>query len=182
MSWLRAHRLRGARVRALTLIRPMAAAIVHGSKRIENRPRDLPRAMKGVPTIVAVHAGKGWDETYARIIEMIDGRIGGVHERRVPWYADHLKDEGIVGLMRLTGRVYTHRDGRAARRYYLDGVEWVLGDRWYSGPFGYEIDRVLAFPKPIECRGMQGWWPLPAHIEEMISASGAVDDLCREAE
>ncbi len=158
-------------MRALTLIRPMSAAIVHGTKRIENRPMDLPRAMRGVTTVVAVHAGKKWSEEYGRAVQMIDD-CG----RDMPQvsYAGMLDDEGIVGLMRLTGRVFTTAD--AARCSHPYGEHSVLcsagakvgDDPWWSGPFGYDIDRVVAFAEPIACRGMQGFWPVPGDIRRKI--------------
>jgi hypothetical protein len=162
-------------MRALTLIRPMSAAIVWGSKRIENRPMNLPRTMRGVPTVVAVHAGKKWDGTYERVVEMIDGRTAGVHERRVPWYHARLHDEGIVGLMLLSGRVFTDADKPVRGLEGNGSTRWY--DPWYSGPFGYEILAAVAFPGPLACRGMQGFWPVPPEIEEVISMSGAIDDL-----
>lgn len=150
------------RLRALTLIRPMAAAIVHGSKRIENRPVNLPRAMRGVPTIVAVHAGKKWDDEYWATVLRVDG--DGIS---LP-YGDHVGDEGIVGLMRLTGRVFTE----APYVPYPSPLRAMRRDPWFSGPFGYEIDAVVAFPSPIPCRGMQGFWPVPEAIADMISDAG----------
>ncbi len=149
-------------VRALTLIRPMAGAIVHGSKRIENRPRNLPAAMRGVETVVAVHAGKAWSDAYWDTVARIDGvRASLTHP------------EGIIGLMRLSGRVFTHtmvdeptgqyrdnNDYNMVMHTWVDGVEADPG-RWYSGPFGYEIKDAVAFDEPVACRGMQGWWPVP---------------------
>lgn len=169
-------------LRALTLIRPMPAAIVHGTKRIENRPQDLPRAWRGRGAIVAVHAGKKWDEYYASAVNAIDGRgwHDGVYQPGPP-YATRVSDEGIVGLMRLTGRVYRHDDVDARTGQPRDNDDtnlvrrYVLGTDvdfehvpdpgpWYSGPFGYEIADAAAFPAPIPCRGMQGFWPVPADV------------------
>lgn len=170
-------------LRALTLIRPMSAAIVHGTKRVENRPQDLPKAMRGKDTVVAVHAGKGWDGDYCRTVRDIDGGIGkdqrqGVRILDGTPYEAHIEDVGIVGLMRLTGRVYRHEDVDArtgqprdnddvnlVRRYVLDSdvdFEHVpYPGPWYSGPFGYEIAEATAFPEPIPCRGMLGFWRVP---------------------
>src|SRR5579859_7896978 len=87
----------------------MAAAIVHGTKRIENRPRNLPKAMRGVPTVVAVHAGRGWDDAYWDTLCRIDGRPNESPPKCEPYVA-RAQDLGFVGLMLLTGRVWTHRD------------------------------------------------------------------------
>jgi len=157
-------------LRALTLIRPMSAAIVHGSKRIENRPQNLPKAMRGRDTVVAVHAGKGWDAEYLRTLFAIDSQ-DGCH---LP-YGGKIRDEGIVGLMLLSGRVFYDDDYGPVP--YVDGRV----NPWFSGPYGYEISAAIAFPAPIPCRGMLGFWRVPTHIEEMISMSGAYDDLYRAA-
>lgn len=136
-------------MRALTLIRPMSAAVVHGTKRIENRPRDLPKSMRDVETVVAVHAGKKWDAGYWGAVQHIDGYL-----QTMPLYESRVQDEGIVGLMLLTGRVLVS---------HIECAELVSLQtaRWFGGPYGYEISRAVAFPDPIQCRGMQGWWPVP---------------------
>lgn len=159
----------------------MSAAIVHGTKRIENRPTNLPKSMRGVPTIVAVHAGKKWSDEYANAVSVI------MKTRELNC------EQGIVGLMRLTGRVWTHREVRdyntnspqrdnndydIVHKYSIDGVPCdvrygVVASPWYSGPFGYEIDRAVAFEKPIECSGMMGFWPVPPHALAAMNICGA---------
>lgn len=154
-------------VRALTLIRPMSAAIVHGTKRIENRPTNLPKSMRGVPTIVAVHAGKKWSDEYANAVSVI------MKTRELNC------EQGIVGLMRLTGRVFTVDDPPGKLyRFALTGEPTrsdgrLEPDAWWSGPFGYEIDRAVAFEKPIECSGMMGFWPVPPHALAVMNICGA---------
>jgi len=163
--------------RALTLIRPMSAAIVHGTKRIENRPQDLPKAMRGKDTVVAVHAGKGWDGDYCQTVRAIDGGIGKDQRRGVRIidgtpYEARMEDQGIVGLMHLTGRVYTDADP-PWRSVTLAGVERAGADLpgdWYSGPYGYEIAEAAAFPEPIPCRGMLGFWRVPADVIAQMRA------------
>lgn len=171
-------------LRGLTLIRPMSAAIVHGTKRIENRPRDLPKAMRGIETVVAVHAGKSMDGDYWRTIRKIDGDGDG----RVSYY-DRIEDEGIVGLMLLTGQVHTIVPSVrvSTKAFHLydkdDGKDhpvWIPNP-WFSGPFGYEIKHAIAFPQPLACRGSLGWWRVPADAAEVIHASGHVERLLYEA-
>ena len=149
-------------MRALTFIRPMSAAIVHGTKRIENRPRDLPKPMRGKPTIVAVHAGKGWSDEYHETVYDIDGVLGTGVNRRRPEYHGRVLDQGIVGLMRLAGRVYKEisEDDDCV---YFDGETPPRSKAgpWYSGPYGYEIARAVAFATQVPCRGMLGFWTVP---------------------
>lgn len=181
-------------LRALTLIRPMSAAIVHGSKRIENRPMNLPRAMRGVETVVAVHAGKKWDDLYERIVGMIDGQRTRIHALPKLWYGDRLHDEGIVGLMLLSGRVFTHEmvdepcspqrdnnDHNYVARHRLDGVLCLHPGKWYSGPFGYEIKHAVALDAPIAYRGMQGFWPVDGTIARCLDMRFAHERLRDEA-
>lgn len=47
-------------MRALTVRQPWAAAIAHGPKRIENRPRPIPAAHLG--TTILIHAGLAEDD------------------------------------------------------------------------------------------------------------------------
>jgi hypothetical protein len=155
-------------LRALTLIRPMAAAIVHGTKRIENRPKDLPKAMRGVETIVAVHAGKGWDDKYAYAVREFDAMpdVRTTCDGPICRYEDYFDHQGIVGLMRLSGRVFTsHEQVRNA----LTVENYRTIGRWFFGPFGYEIKDAIAFKgAPIRCKGMLGFWTVPAEVEAEI--------------
>lgn len=143
----------------------MSWAIVHGTKRIENRPRDLPKAMRGVPTVVAVHAGKKWDDEYADAIVKIMGLDALPRE---PWWIE----PAIVGLMRLTGRVFTDFDGTEAHHLgrpciiHPDGAPRL--DPWFSGPYGYEISHACALATPIPCRGMLGFWPVPDDVAREV--------------
>lgn len=144
-----------ASLRALTLVQPMASAIIVAdarSKRTENRPRPLPRHMQGHATVVAVHAGLGWDDAYAELVRRLLGdaidwdRIAGHHGC-------------IVGLMRLTGRQFT-----------ADAPP--INDPWWSGPYGYEIESAAALPDPVPCRDgfHRGWWRVPDHVARLVVA------------
>lgn len=150
-------------LRGLTLVRPMGGAIIFGTKRIENRPNNLPKAMRGVPTVVAVHSGKKWSPEYQETVLRIDGVA------RVK-YPENAHVEGIIGLMRLTGRVFTE-DNRPTY-IHEDGAPRL--NPWWGGPFGYEIADVVALPQSIACPGTLGWWRVPTHlvaaIGEMVPA------------
>lgn len=138
-------------LRALTLIQPMAQAIVWGTKRIENRPRAMPKAMRGAPTVVAVHAGKQWYDNYGRMVHHIDGNV-----------PKQIENGGLIGVMLLTGVAFTER--KRPTYIHKDGAPRVRP--WWAGPYGYEIAHAEAFPEVIPCRGMQGWWPVPIEIEQ----------------
>lgn len=151
-------------MRALTLIRPMSAAIVHGTKRVENRPKPLPKWMRDNRVLVAVHAGAGWDRDYELACERIDGP---------GFYGERFADTGIVGAMILTGRAWV---GRPEDQYNAGP--------WYSGPHGYEIEWAAALPEPIPCRGMLGFWTInDEKIERTIcdlALTHGKHDFCME--
>ncbi|MGN6110093.1 MAG: hypothetical protein ACTHU0_33615, partial [Kofleriaceae bacterium] len=68
-------------------------------KRVENRPRPLPKAMQGVETIVAVHAGKQWSDEYAAAV----AKIFCMPLDAIP----RVDGGGIVGVMKLSGHTFT---------------------------------------------------------------------------
>lgn len=140
-------------MRALTLVQPMAWAIVAGSKRIENRTRPLPRWMTGRRTLVAVHAGLKWQDGYADTVQ----RIMGVQP------PPEARASGIVGAMVLSGRQWVANRGAAPT------------DPWFGGPFGYEIEWAGSLVSPITgVKGLQGFWPLPENVADVV-AQLAVD-------
>lgn len=156
-------------MRALTLQQPMGWAIVNPhqkAKRIENRPKDLPKQMKDVETVVAVHAGKKWRDDYANMI----AEILGIKE--IPCY----DEPGIIGLMRLSGRVYTHSDPPIVGATFTraTGMRIPTADPWWAGNYGYEIKSAIMFPQQedgrpaIPCKGMLGFWTVPKELEAQI--------------
>ena len=142
-------------MKALTLIQPMAAAIVFDHplwKDIENRPKNLPAAMRGVETTIALHAGRQWDDSYGMFVE-------DVFEHVWPPFSEVLG--AVIGTVTFTGRVFTsEREVRAAGR----------SARWYVGPFGYEIKERRALATPVPCKGMLGFWTVPADVEAKVRA------------
>jgi hypothetical protein len=129
----------------------MGWAVVSGTKRIENRPRALPKWMQGRRTLVAVHGGKGWSNEYVTTVSRIMGFMA-IPDDGPEW-------TGIIGAMILTGRQFTEST-RPFRGVNLDP--------WWGGPFGYEIEWAAALPTPIQCRGMMGWWTVPPEHENAL--------------
>lgn len=154
-------------LRALTLIAPMGQAIVSShsrAKRIENRPKSLPKGMLGQPTIVAVHCGLKWSDEYAETCHRIFGK---------PIDRDVAKEQRghIIGLMRLSGYQFTTTKPPIVE-YTVDnrGRTVPVEDPWFGGPFGYEIEDAIALSKPIKCRGGMGWWRVPLAATNQIIA------------
>lgn len=133
-------------LRALTFTAPMGQAIVVDhprAKRFENRPKNLPKSMINVKTVVAVHCGLKFDNTYSGTVFDILG------------FADcswNTQGGKIIGLMELSGRVFTS----------------YPQSPWFGGPFGYEISRAEALREPILSRGMLGFWRVPPVTAELI--------------
>lgn len=143
-------------MRALTLWQPWAWAVVAGHKPIENRPWPIPRSMIGVP--FALHAGKRWDERGADAI------------------ADLLDLDELPPAARVTGAIVGTAVvssasilGVGVRRDTPPGILPVEWRRWFFGPYGWPITGT-AIPEPIPCRGLQGFWPLPADLEDQVRA------------
>lgn len=147
-------------MRALTLWRPWSDAIVHGSKRVENRPLPPPRKLIG--TVVAIHAGKRYE---AGEWSMPDGYAPPSEEQ---------SPKGIVGVARVVGALDL-REGRGptGRRIWKPSATlWTMTDAhrrrlerldddpWWAGPVGILLDEVTPIP-PVFCRGHQGWWTVP---------------------
>jgi len=152
----------GERVKALTLWRPWPWAFFYPPaelrKRLENRTWPLPKSMLGQR--VAFHAGKYWDAAGAKYIAAqmpaATSTAGQV-------------DQGIIGTVKLVGCV--HKED-----LFQDAPPSGMPDgqaRWFFGPYAFVTDAECLLPKPIPCKGSQGFWTVPPEIEAEIRAQGA---------
>lgn len=142
-------------LRALTLIQPMASAIVIDHplrKDIENRKKSMLKEMVGVSTVVAVHAGIKFDHAYNDKVMDI---LGNVLPNPLPCGA-------IVGLMRLSGKTFTAENPPPLL------PKWQGVSPWFVGPLGYEISDAIALPNPIKCEGMLNWWKVNDELQTQI--------------
>jgi hypothetical protein len=148
-------------LRAMTLVQPMATAIVKGPKRIENRIWAPPITFIG--KYILIHAGNRWDEDYARAVE----------ER---WIKapdkEHTVFGAIIGAARIVGVIWYK-----GKKREVVAVEDAPDDKgrveeifdrnveWYMRPqFGWVLDDVFDLPAPVPCRGMHKLWKVPEHI------------------
>ena len=177
-------------MRAITLTQPWAGLVASGIKRIENRSRSIIRREDfGKP--FAVHASKVIDDdVYARIAEIAPGlrsdfhyrefaRRGGGNYTRVRstphahrWMLLSRITSAVIAVATIERAVVEWRDGSVVDAHGRDGMPVVdLGDqrRWFFGRVGYVLRDVIALPKPVPCRGRQGFWTMP-------------DDLARQVE
>lgn len=136
-------------LRALTEIQPWGWAIVSGHKPIENRSWVPPGSLQGQP--ICIHGGKRYDGAAEAEIARLCG---------LPELPPQAHDQGILGVAWLD-------------RVLDDEESWTPDDPlaespWFSGRFGWVFRDAIAFPTPLECRGMQGLWPVPAALAAKV--------------
>jgi hypothetical protein len=128
--------------RALTLWRPWDQAILFGGKDLENR--DWAPWDSIIGKLIAIHAGKKFDHEGAE----------WMLEKGLYWPATpELCPTGIVGVARVTGAVVKSESP------------------WFVGKYGWVLEDVRAFQKPIACPGAQGLWKVEGKpLEQLIAA------------
>lgn len=136
-------------MRALSLSQPWASVVVHGPKRIENRPIALVGgARKLVGEVIALHAAKSWDPDAVAFIASAAPSYGPpVHARGA-----------LIGTARVV-EVATLEWWRDSGKLPADQ------QRWAFGPLCILLDEVRALAAPVPCRGMLGFWVVPAELE-----------------
>lgn len=143
-------------MKALTLWRPWPWAIFHAppatAKRIENRP------WKPWPSIIGqrlvLHAGKTFDR------EAVDDVVAAA-ELGTSIIPAEAADEGLIGLVTVTGYLEAPPDGIQAR--------------WWSGPYAWVLTDVVTFAEPIPCKGMQGLWELPGWALRKVLTAAVIE-------
>jgi len=146
---------------ALTVKRPWPLAFLRYGKRVENRGWRLPDRYLGVP--IALHAGVGWDEEGARVVEdMLAFHVG---ERKA---RDWLADLAIEPY--LPGSVFAVAVFDRCRQY--DFLSTVLNsnmeDPFAFGPYCWHVERFAALARPVPCRGRQRLWRLSCEDEAAV--------------
>lgn len=142
-------------LRALTLWRPWAAAIAHGTKRVENRTWVPPRSMFGQD--IAIHAGQRIDA------DAVDEVVLYLPRSLLPG------PTGIVAVVRLAGFI----EERGAQFFFggisIDDAKDAARSPWFDGDTGWVLDRVRPLAEPVPCRGAQGLWVVPADVEVRVA-------------
>lgn len=133
--------------RALSIQQPWADAILHGTKRVENRTW----ARKGEVGWIWLHAPASYDREGALWM-----RQRGLHtpELGAPTSA-------IVGLA-YVDRISAHVPD---------------DDPWAFGPVCWHIYAVIALEEPVPCRGALGLWTVPDGALAKARAELATLDL-----
>lgn len=137
-------------MKALTLAQPVASAMIHGGKYIENRTWRPAEA----PGLVAVHAGsKWWAGPGVKAKTTARPNLHGLDytaQRWVPWGEmpppEELPTRAFVGVISVTS---------------IEPVDRVH-DSWAIGPWCWMVDHVWALDEPIPWRtGRLGLWTIP---------------------
>lgn len=132
-------------MRALSLSQPWAHVVVHGPKRIENRPTALHGpASRLVGARIAVHAAKSYDE----------GCLGFIADRGFDLANAVLVRGAVIGAATIEAVHVLPWSGMPAYQR-----------PWAFGPLCILLRDVRAIATPIPCRGMLGFWSLPADVE-----------------
>ena len=162
-------------IRGLTIQRPWAGAIVHGTKRIENRTwYPAPKLLEDGGLWLAVHAGAHWDALGAELClprwpEARDEVMGHEQAGEFPlrdergWPA-FARAKGIVGVARVEFACPVEDLGVYLRRSH-GGTASTL---WAAGPVCWVLRDVRPLPRPIPCRGALGLWELPPGVLEVV--------------
>ena len=123
---------------ALTLKQPWATAIRELDKRVENRTWAPPN--KAVGTMIAIHAGRTFDEEGA---DWVAARFGTL------FASENVPLGSIIALAKLKGSVTSSESP------------------WFVGPYGWEFSTVIPLA-PVPCRGRLHLWPVPTEVQEQI--------------
>lgn len=139
-------------MQALTVHHYWAWAISQGIKRVENRPRWT--AHRGP---LAIHAGVSHNSLEASRELLL--KLG--HE---PPTEESLTFGAIIAVVDLVDVV--EYDPRLPELLDRSGL---AGDPFATGPVCYILANPRPLITPIACRGMQGFWKLPADLAAQLT-------------
>lgn len=144
----------GALTRGLSVRQPWAWAIAQGWKPVENRTRAFPRALAGVP--VALHASRVPDAA-----AVLPDLVADESLTDAALFNDPLLDLGaVIAVVTFTG---SHQVCRTA-------VPPAECGAWAEpGCHHWTIATVRPLAKPVPCRGMPGFWPLPPGVAATVA-------------
>jgi hypothetical protein len=134
---------------ALSLYAPWAWAILHWTKRIENRYAGFPRKHLGPIWLHASLFGKTLEamrDEWESVAHMAE-RAGAPRPEQPVTLGDLQRMRGhIVGRVTITG--------------YIDESE----DGWFCGPTGIVLANPVPLAEPVPCRGALGYWRAPESV------------------
>jgi hypothetical protein len=139
-------------MKAITIRHPFPWCICYLGKPLENRDW-IPSPVQLRPgEQFGIHAGKmvpamELQNAFASLFEM--GAIN--QDTKLPAIADlRSQESAIVAVVTYGGAVTSHPS------------------RWFTGRYGWVMDKLIVLPKPVPCRGAQGLWEVPADVLEKM--------------
>lgn len=166
-------------MRALTLTQPWAGLVASGLKLVENRPREMIKR-EDFGKRFAIHASRELDESvYRRIADIAPdvlefGKLGRfIVPCKRDWYRLSRVSSAVIAVATLD-KVLRGWDA-ATIAEHADALCFSNGEnlghnqvRWFFGPIGYLLRDVVELPKPVPCRGWQGFWTLSPELERAV--------------
>lgn len=170
---------------AFTCTGPYAILILLGIKRVENRSA-MPAPAKGR---CAISCSKSFcREEYGEFVRWASRALTPEEFETVPAWNDVKDWPGkIVGCCDYAS------DGRDARRpsegaangrdaFALEDLPAPRGEdaagtvKWNEGyPYWWDLSEVVAFERPIPCRGNVGMWQMPPALAAQVTATDALE-------
>ena len=143
---------------AFTCTGPYAILIMMGVKKVENRSA-MPVPAKGR---CAVSCSKSFcKEEFGRFVTWAAENLPEEDFERLPSWSDVRDWPGkVVGCC----------------DYSLRGRDAPAPKEWDEGcPYWWELSEVVAFDRPIPCRGNVGMWQLPPTLAARVTATDALE-------
>lgn len=160
-------------MKALTLREPWASAVVFGTKRVENRTWQPPADVLG--EFIAIHVAKTYgpgerENSYHLDLEgLLPSNLasGGELLAKPPTLGCII---GLAQVVAVIPQLGLDEDAYITEQY--DGKPRMVElAPWYiSGCYGWVLDNVASFPRPVPVRGMLGCWSVPESVEDELAA------------
>lgn len=125
---------------ALTLYQPMAFAVIHRGKDIENRDWQPSAKVRAERPWIAIHAGQKYEESDATWLRA----------RGVSWSDTDIVRGAILGIAKLTD-VITHSNSK-----------------WFIGRYGWCLSNITPLTRPLKVNGQLSLWYTGQTIEDQI--------------
>lgn len=159
-------------MRALTLTQPWASLVASGIKLVENRPRSMIKR-EDFGKRFAIHASREIDDNAVERIYEIAPEIRPEPAMR-RWYPLSRITSAVIGVATIDKVLDGGWDAESIAEH-ADALSFSNGEklgprqvRWFFGPVGYLLSEVTALPKPVPCRGWQGFWTLAPELERAV--------------
>ena len=171
-------------ISAFTCTGPYAILILLGIKRVENRSA-MPAPAKGRCAISC--SKKFCAAVYGEFVRWASRALTPAEFETIPAWNDVKDWPGkIVGCCdyacdgrdarRPSGGASNGRDAFALEDLPAPRGEDAAGTKWDEGyPYRWDLSEVVAFERPIPCRGNVGMWQMPPALAAQVTATDALE-------